>query len=240
MLCMVYTMNNDMDLGELEKGLGYSFKDRSLLKLALTHSSYANELKLNRYGNYERLEFLGDAVLELTTSWFFYVEYPSKNEGELTRMRSSMVCEMALAYCARLIDLPKYILLGKGEEVTGGRNRDSIISDVYEAVIGAIYLDGGFEEANTFVRKHVLTDLENKQLFYDAKTILQEYVQKNGQTLRYELISETGPDHDKSFEVAAYIDDKLRSKGKGKSKKSAEQQSAYAVLIELKKDGKVR
>ncbi|MCR4787827.1 MAG: ribonuclease III [Lachnospiraceae bacterium] len=231
-------MNNESDLGRLEEGLGYSFKDRSLLKLALTHSSYSNELKLNKYGNYERLEFLGDAVLELTTSWFFYLEYPQKNEGELTRMRSSMVCEMALAYCARLIDLPKYILLGKGEEVTGGRNRDSIISDVFEAVIGAIYLDGGFDEANKFVKKHVLTDMENKQLFYDAKTILQEYVQKKGQTLKYELVSETGPDHDKSFEVAAYINDEFRSKGKGKSKKQAEQQAAYAVLIEMKKDGK--
>ena len=229
-----------MNLSSLEEGLDYTFKDKSLLKLALTHSSYSNELKLNKYGNYERLEFLGDAVLELTTSKFFYLEYPEKNEGELTRIRSSLVCEMALAFCARQIELQKYILLGKGEEVTGGRNRDSIISDVFEAVLGAIYLDGGFDEADRFVKQHVLTDMENKQLFYDAKTILQEHVQKTGQILRYELVSETGPDHDKLFEVAAFINDKQCSKGKGKSKKSAEQQAAYAVLKKLKESGKVR
>ena len=147
---------------------------------------------------------------------------------------------MALAFCARQIELQKYILLGKGEEVTGGRNRDSIISDVFEAVLGAIYLDGGFDEADRFVKQHVLTDMENKQLFYDAKTILQEHVQKTGQILRYELVSETGPDHDKLFEVAAFINDKQCSKGKGKSKKSAEQQAAYAVLKKLKESGKVR
>ncbi|MCR4990631.1 MAG: ribonuclease III [Lachnospiraceae bacterium] len=233
-------MVNNKDFSKLEQGLGYTFKDKDLLKLALTHSSYSNELKLNKYGNYERLEFLGDAVLELTTSWFFYTEYPQKNEGELTRMRSSMVCEMALAYCARLIELQNFIYLGKGEEATGGRDRDSIVSDVFEAVIGAIYLDGGFDEANKFVKKHVLTDMENKQLFYDAKTILQEYVQKNDQKLCYELMSESGPDHDKTFEVAAFINDKEYSRGTGKSKKAAEQQAAYAVLMDLKKDGKVK
>lgn len=224
-------MIDETKLGELEKSIGYTFTDKSLLKLALTHSSYSNELKINKYGNYERLEFLGDAVLELTTSQFFYLEYPDKKEGELTRIRSSMVCEPALAYCAREFDLQKYILLGKGEETTGGRDRDSIISDVLEAVLGAIYLDGGFECADIFVKKHILTDLENKQLFYDAKTILQEKIQKEGKSLSYELIAEKGPDHDKIFEVAVIIDGVSCSTGSGKSKKQAEQQAAYALLM---------
>lgn len=224
-------MIDDKKLSELEKNIGYVFKDKSLLKLALTHSSYSNELKINKYGNYERLEFLGDAVLELTTSQFFYLEYPDKKEGELTRIRSSMVCEPALAYCAREFSLQEYILLGKGEETTGGRERDSIISDVLEAVLGAIYLDGGFEDADRFVKKHILTDLENKQLFYDAKTILQEKMQKKGKSLSYELIGEKGPDHDKTFEVAVLIDGVLCSTGSGKSKKQAEQQAAYALLM---------
>lgn len=224
-------MIDDKKLSELEKNIGYVFKDKSLLKLALTHSSYSNELKINKYGNYERLEFLGDAVLELTTSQFFYLEYPDKKEGELTRIRSSMVCEPALAYCAREFSLQEYILLGKGEETTGGRERDSIISDVLEAVLGAIYLDGGFEDADRFVKKHILTDLENKQLFYDAKTILQEKMQKKGKSLSYELIGEKGPDHDKTFEVAVLIDGVLCSTGSGKSKKQAEQQAAYTLLM---------
>lgn len=223
-------MNEALDFTELESKLGYTFKDKSLLKLALTHSSYSNELKINKTGNYERLEFLGDAVLELMSSKFFYNEYPEMNEGQLTRLRSSMVCEQALAVCARDIDLPKYIYLGKGEENTGGRNRDSIISDVFEAVLGAIYLDGGFEVADQFVVKNVLTDLENKQLFYDAKTILQEKIQKEGNTLSYVVVSESGPDHDKVFVVNAMVGKEVIGTGTGKSKKQAEQQAAYLYL----------
>ena len=149
----------------------------------------------------------------------------------MTRMRSSMVCEPALAFCARDLSLGKYILLGKGEEATGGRGRDSIISDVMEAVIGAIYLDGGIEEADKFVKKYILSDLENKQLFYDSKTILQERVQKTGRTIVYELVSETGPDHDKTFTVEAIIDGRTAGKGQGRNKKTAEQQAAYQVLL---------
>ena len=223
-------MSEIKDYTELEAKIGYVFKDKSLLKLALTHSSYSNELKINNAGNYERLEFLGDAVLELMSSKFFYAEYPDMNEGQLTRLRSSMVCEQALAVCARDIDLPKYIFLGKGEENTGGRNRDSIISDVFEAVLGAIYLDGGFEVADQFVVKNVLTDLENKQLFYDAKTILQERIQKDGKVLSYVLVSESGPDHDKLFVVNAVVGDEVIGTGQGKSKKQAEQQAAYSFL----------
>lgn len=221
---------NNFDISLLEQKIGYEFKDKDLVKLALTHSSYANEMKINKYGNYERLEFLGDAVLELMSSLFFYNAYPDKNEGELTRLRSSMVCEPALAYCAREFDLQKFILLGKGEESTKGRERDSIISDVFEALLGAMYLDGGFNVAQEFVLSHVMKDLENKQLFYDAKTILQERVQQDGKTLSYELVKEEGPDHDKLFTINALIDNTVMGTGVGKSKKSAEQQAAYQIL----------
>ncbi len=224
-------MYRQEELKELENKIGYEFKEKVLLLQALTHSSFSNEQKINRYKNYERLEFLGDAVLELLSSRFFFETYPEMSEGQMTRMRSSMVCEPALAFCARDLSLGKYILLGKGEEATGGRGRDSIISDVMEAVIGAIYLDGGIEEADKFVKKYILSDLENKQLFYDSKTILQERVQKTGRTIVYELVSETGPDHDKTFTVEAIIDGRTAGKGQGRNKKTAEQQAAYQVLL---------
>ena len=219
------------ELKELEKKIGYEFSEKRLLGQAVTHSSFSNEQKINKYKNYERLEFLGDAVLELLSSQFFFETYPDMSEGEMTRLRSSMVCEPALAFCARDLDLGKYILLGKGEEATGGRKRDSIISDVMEAVIGAIYLDGGLLEADKFVRKFILSDLENKQLFYDSKTLLQEQVQKEGRTLTYELVSESGPDHEKVFVVEAIIDGKTVGRGQGRNKKTAQQQAAYQVLI---------
>lgn len=158
-------------LDELEKKIGYEFTDKKLLKQALTHSSFANEQKINRLDDYERLEFLGDAVLELTSSEFLFFAHPELPEGKLTKLRSSMVCEPALAYCARDLELGKYMLLGRGEEATGGRNRDSITSDAMEAVIGALYLDGGFEVAKKFIHRFVLSDLENKILFYDSKTV---------------------------------------------------------------------
>ena len=219
------------ELKELEKKIGYEFSEKRLLGQAVTHSSFSNEQKINKYKNYERLEFLGDAVLELLSSRFFFETYPDMSEGEMTRLRSSMVCEPALAFCARDLDLGKYILLGKGEEATGGRKRDSIISDVMEAVIGAIYLDGGLLQADKFVRKFILSDLENKQLFYDSKTLLQEQVQKEGRTLTYELVSESGPDHEKVFVVEAVIDGKTVGRGKKRNKKTAQQQAAYQVLI---------
>ena len=222
-------------LRELQDKIGYQFKDESLLKQALTHSSFANEQKINKLNNYERLEFLGDAVLELVSSEFLFNENKDMPEGQLTRLRASMVCEPALAYCARDIDLGSYILLGKGEEATGGRKRDSITSDVMEAVIGAIFLDGGIENAKEFIYHFVLSDLENKILFLDSKTLLQEEIQKkNTAQLRYELVGETGPDHDKQFSVEAYLDDKLIGSGVGRTKKAAEQQAAYEALMKLK------
>lgn len=226
--CGVFMLQEDYAV--LEKKIGYEFQDKALLCQALTHSSFSNEQKINKSENYERLEFLGDAVLELISSQFFFKQYPDWKEGQLTRVRSSMVCEPALAYCAREIELQKYIRLGKGEETTGGRNRDSIISDVMEAVLGAIYLDGGLSYAETFVHTFILSDLENKQLFYDSKSILQERVQKEGKELSYQLVSETGPDHDKVFVIEALIDGEVVGSGTGRSKKSAEQQAAYQVI----------
>lgn len=223
------------DKAQLEEKIGYHFKDKSLLKQALTHSSFSNEQRINKLKNYERLEFLGDAVLELISSKFFFMEYPDMPEGQLTKKRSSMVCEQALAFCARDIQLGSYLLLGKGEEATGGRKRESIIADVMEALIGAIYLDSGFEEAEKFVYKFILSDMGNKQLFYDSKTILQEKIQKAGKNLLYEVIEESGPDHDKQFTVEALIDGVPCSRGTGRTKKSAEQKAAYEILIKWEK-----
>ena len=224
------------DITLLEEKIGYSFKDRSLLKKALMHSSYVNEKHLPKYECNERLEFLGDAVLELVSSEFLFFEHKTMPEGELTKTRASMVCEPSLAFCAREIELGEYLLLGKGEDATGGRKRDSITSDALEALIGAIYLDGGFANAKEFVEKFVLNDLENKKLFYDSKTILQEIVQANfGKQITYKLIGEEGPDHNKSFHVMVCIGESEYGKGKGRTKKAAEQEAAYQTILLLHK-----
>ena len=153
---------------QLEQIIGYTFQNKKLLRQALTHSSFANEQKINKLKDYERLEFLGDAVLELVSSEFLFRENPQMPEGQLTKLRASMVCEPALAYCAKDIDLGSYILLGRGEEYTGGRYRSSITSDVMEAIIGAIFLDGGIENAKKHIYRFILSDLENKILFLES------------------------------------------------------------------------
>lgn len=222
---------------ELEKSIGYEFKDKKLLKRALTHSSYSNEQRINKNGDYERLEFLGDAVLEMISSVFFYHKYPDMPEGQLTKKRSSYVCEPALAACAREFKLESYIMLGKGEEQTGGRKRDSIISDVCEALIGALYLDGGFDVAHDFIHKFVLIESINNARFMDSKSLLQEKVQAmNHLSLEYMLVGEEGPDHDKVFIVEAVVGGKTWGKGKGKTKKAAEQLAAYEALKKLECD----
>lgn len=226
------------NLEELERKIGYSFVNRDILELALTHSSYANDFKLGKFKHNERLEFLGDAVLELFSSEFLFEEYRNKTEGELTRLRASIVCEPTLAMCARDIELEKHLSLGRGEEITGGRKRDSVISDAFEALIGAIYLDGGFANAKEFVRKFVMKDIENKHLFYDSKTILQEMIQKTyKERVEYVLIGEKGPDHDKEFKVNAMFDGKIIGTGTGKTKKRAEQQAAYEAILKLREQG---
>lgn len=221
-----------------EERIGYHFKDKSLLKQALTHSSYTNEQKIHKVKHYERLEFLGDAVLELVSSEFLFHQNPNMPEGELTKTRASMVCEPSLAFCAKDIEVGKFILLGKGEDNTGGRKRDSIISDVMEAVIGAIYLDGGMSKAKDFINRFILSDLEDKQLFFDSKTNLQELIQgKLKKEFHYELLDETGPEHDKTFYVEIKMEDEVIGKGKGRTKKAAEQQAAYEALVLFKERG---
>ena len=230
-------MKHNTDLDGFQKIIQYQFNNIGLLKNALTHSSYANEKKTGNYKDNERLEFLGDAVLELTSSEFIYTSNPDMNEGKMTRLRASIVCEPTLAMCARQIHLQEYIMLGKGEDLTGGRTRDSIISDALEALIGAIYLDGGFANEKEFIHRFVLNDLENKQLFYDSKTILQEVVQAHGLEVEYELTGEEGPEHDKKFHVIAKAGDLFVVKGTGHTKKAAQQQAAYNALLHLKKNG---
>ena len=193
-------MNNIDKLVDLEKKIQYKFQNFGLLEMAMRHSSYANEHHMERLECNERLEFLGDAVLEVVSSEFLYKTFPRLPEGEMTKKRASLVCEPALAFCAREIDLGSFLLLGKGEEATGGRHRDSIVSDAMEATIGAIFLDGGFEPAKTFVLNYILNDIEHKQLFYDSKTILQELIQgETDEEIVYTILKEEGPDHDKSF-----------------------------------------
>ena len=207
----------------LEEKIGYSFTNKRLLALAMTHSSYANEQRGRRKANNERLEFLGDAVLEVTISDYVFREYPSYNEGRLTKLRSSLVCEYTLAICARDVEL-------------GGRERDSILSDAFEALIGAIYIDGGMDKARFFIHNHLLKDVEDKSLFYDAKTILQEMVQAGPDSrLQYVLTREAGPDHAKEFTVETRIGGKTYAIGKGKTKKGAEQIAAYQTILLLKK-----
>ena len=223
-------------LHEFEEIIGYRFQNISLLRQALTHSSYANEKHFRKNMDNERLEFLGDAVLEIVSSDFLYRNYTELPEGKLTTLRASIVCEPTLALCTEPISLGKFLFLGKGEDLTGGRMRKSILSDALEAVIGAIYLDGGFTNAKEFVERFILTDIEHKKLFYDSKTILQEVVQGEHEKLEYALIRETGPDHDKCFEVEVKIDGKSIAGGVGHTNKAEEQEAAYRALLILKPD----
>lgn len=223
------------DWKEIEEKIGYRFRDHSLLMTALRHSSYTNEHRMSRLECNERLEFLGDAVLELASSEFLFQNDPQMPEGELTRLRASLVCEPTLALCARQIDLGEYLSMGKGEEITGGRGRDSIVSDALEALIGAIYLDGGFANAKEFIRRFVLNDIEHKKLFFDSKTIFQEMVQGNlpGE-ISYRLAGEEGPDHNKTFLAQVWVGKECFGEGKGHSKKAAEQAAAYHAICRMK------
>ena len=224
------------DFSQLEGAAGYCFEDKTLLKQAMTHSSYANEHRAQHMKDNERLEFLGDAVLEVISSEFLFKEYPEMPEGDLTKLHASIVCEPTLALCARDLNLGEYLLLGKGEERTGGRGRDSFVSDAMEAFIGAIYLDGGFANAKEFIDRFIMKDIEHKKLFYDSKTILQEIVQRDhkGEEITYQLIGEEGPDHNKKFVVDLLIGGKVEGQGSGRTKKAAEQEAAYHTIIKWK------
>ena len=200
------------DLHKLEQEIGYKFKDFSLLVHAMRHSSYINERHWDKSECNERLE--------------------------LTKTRASMVCEPSLALCSRDLHLGDYLILGRGEDSSGGRNRDSVISDACEALIGAIYLDGGFTSAKEFIHRHVLSDLEDKKLFFDSKTILQEMVQAGeNEEIAYRLVKEEGPEHDKAFYVDVLVGGKCMGHGRGRSKKAAQQQAAYRAILQMKERG---
>ncbi|MBQ9935887.1 MAG: ribonuclease III [Lachnospiraceae bacterium] len=215
---------------KLENLIGYSFKDKALLDIAFTHKSYTNENLIKKHESYERFEYLGDAILEFLVSKYLFDTYPDKPEGELTKLRASIVCEFTLSKLSRDLKLGSYGYFSKGERNTGGPNRDSILCDMFESLLGAIYLDGGLDEANSFIKRLLLTDIEHKKLYYDSKSKLQEYAQKSNITLCYNLISESGPEHDKEYKVNAQLGDKIISEGMGHSKKTAEQNAAFSAL----------
>ncbi len=220
---------------DLENAIGYRFKDITLLQNALSHSSYANERWHDSLKSNERLEFLGDSILGMVTAEYLYRNFPDRLEGDLTRMRADMVCERALAMVAERIDLGKHLLLGHGEQIGGGRTRDSILADAVESVIAACFLDGGMEPARKFINTFVLTEVPVKKLRNtDYKTGLQELVQqKKGQTLSYKLVGESGPDHDKQFAVEVSLNGCVVGEGSGTSKKRAEQAAAKAAIEAL-------
>ncbi len=224
---------NHMDMTELarfEEKIDYHFKNPALLEIAFTHSSFKNEKSLKRDCN-ERLEFLGDSVLGVVSADYFYHQLSHLPEGEMTKRRAACVCEKSLFEFAQEIDLGKYILLGKGEERTGGRCRPSILADAFEAVIAAIYLDGGLEAARTFILRFLVTVANQPVRISDYKTTLQEIIQKNpDEHLTYVLVAESGPDHQKRFEVEVHLNSNVIGIGTGKSKKAAEQNAARKAL----------
>ena len=233
-------MNSQEAVDNIEEKLGYTFKNKNLLLEALTHSSYTNEMRINKRNHYERLEFLGDAVLELLSSEFLFEKFPDVPEGGLSKKRASMVCEQSLAICARSMNLGDYLFFGKGEDAAGGRNKDSILADVTEAILGAIYLDGGLEKARDYVNRHVLFELKEDELFVDSKTILQEKVQHISEAgaLDYKVVKETGPEHAKIFTVLVSLDGKPLAEGEGHTKKAAQQEAAKAAIKIIENDRK--
>jgi ribonuclease-3 len=222
-------------INELEKAIGYQFRNITLLQNALSHSSYANERWHDSLKSNERLEFLGDSVLGMLVAEHLFRTFPDRPEGELTRMRADMVCEKTLAKVANRLDLGRHLMLGKGEESGGGRNRDSILADAVESVLAACYLDGGMDAALQFVQKFILVNVPVTKLHNaDYKTALQELVQqKKNQTIAYRLVGESGPDHDKEFRVEVSLNGETVGFGIGSSKKRAEQAAAQAAIEKL-------
>ena len=221
----------------LESRIGYSFRDARLLETALTHSSFANERHAPGTESYERLEFLGDSVLGLVTAEFLYAHSPALPEGRMTRLRAELVCESSLHEAALSLGLGEFMRLGRGAELTGGRERTSILADMVEAIIAAIYLDGGMDEARRFIMAKVLSgaQLDEGHVVADYKTALQELVQRRGEVaIRYELVGETGPDHNKTFTFSVSVDGETIGEGSGKTKKEAEQMAARRALESMK------
>ncbi len=218
---------------ELEKKIGYTFKNKKFLKIALTHSSYANESG-GRLSSYERLEFLGDSILGVITSDYIFKNFPKYPEGDLTKLRASLVCEKQLCVFSRELGISEYVKLSRGEIHCNGQERPSILADVFEAICAAIYLDsGGFEEVSKFILRFIVSAIKHPMIaeIQDYKTILQEVVQKNPEeTIEYVMIKETGPDHDKRFTMEVRINNNSVGIGTGKSKKEAEQHAAREAL----------
>ncbi|MBQ8075443.1 MAG: ribonuclease III [Oscillospiraceae bacterium] len=230
------TFGGIRSLSGLEEQLGYTFRDRTLLETAVTHSSYANE-KHGEILCYERLEFLGDSILGFVTAEFLYRHEPPIPEGRMTRLRSELVCEQSLYTVALSLNLSSYMRLGRGEENSGGRQRKSVLADMVEAIIAALYLDAGMERAKAFIMEHLLSHAEIGEAHHtlDAKTELQELVQQDGEvSIRYEEVSESGPDHNKTFTFRVVINGIPAGEGSGRSKKEAEQAAAAKALEELK------
>lgn len=224
------------DFTILEKSIGYHFNDINKLSTALTHSSYANELQTKKRECNERYEFLGDAVLELAVSDYLFSKYKDYPEGKLTKTRASIVCEPTLFACAEKINLGEFLLLGKGEDKSGGRKRPSVVSDAMEALIGAIYLDGGKDNAFLFIDKFILKHIDELELFFDCKTSLQEVVQgRFNEELKYVLVKEEGPDHDKLFITEVLLGNSSLGIGEGRTKKASEQDAAYKALKKLRR-----
>lgn len=222
---------------KLEAKIGYSFKDESLLRTALTHSSYANERHDPNIQSYERLEFLGDSILGLITAEFLYAREPKLPEGRMTRLRAELVCEGSLHKVALALDLGRYMRLGRGEERTGGRQRPSILADMVEAIIAAMYLDSGMEQCRRFVHEMILdgAEISDSHKIADYKTALQELVQrKNDQKISYVMTGESGPDHNKTFSFAVLVNDTVVGEGSGRTKKEAEQMAAMKALEAMK------
>ena len=220
---------------KLEEKLGYTFRDRSLLENALTHSSYANENKALGLQSNERLEFLGDSVLGMVTADYLFRTHPDLPEGDLTRTRAALVCEGSLVEVAHQLELGSYLKLGKGEDAGGGRERPSIVADAVEAVLAAVYLDGGIGSARKIIQKFILDREEEKGGSRDYKTALQELVQReSGQVLTYRLIGSHGPDHAKVFQVEVDLNGAPVGGGEGHSKKEAEQNAARAAIEKLR------
>lgn len=224
------------NLSRLEDILQYTFTDKTLLEHALTHSSYAFEKKMSPLSNNERLEFLGDAVLQIVMSTHLYNTHPKMDEGDLSRLRAKVVCEDSLAYVSRILKTGPFLILGRGEEKMGGHDRDSILADSYEAILGAIYLDGGLDPARDFIFYSLVPHIDriSKSIeVSDYKTALQEEIQKTSKLpIKYLTIEETGPAHDKRFVVEVTHNNKTLGKGSGRSKKDAEQQAARAALTQ--------
>ena len=225
-------INRNID--EFEKKIEYDFKNREYIQIALTHSSFANEHKQFKYN--ERLEFLGDSVLGLVISDYLFNERKDLPEGKLTKLRANVVCEESLSRVAKKLDVGNFLFLGKGEKICGGRERDSILADATEAIIAAIYLDGGIECAKDFILSNlrdVISNTVDGNIFRDYKTILQEIIQKKNGKLSYRLVEENGPDHNKEFEMVVKSGHTILGQGRGRNKKEAEKEAAKNALINM-------